>query len=251
MAHHTEHQTFKNSITIFVDSNHDVQGNENLTPEKGYTAFINLKKTSSINNMLLSNSLRASYIDINDKIDLAIINNSPLQYKYININAYKLWGLTTESSIKREQWNFNFGATLQGISRIATNEVNATNDFLYSFQLNASGTYISKKWDTAFSLLFKYNGAQYDYASSETDEDGNSVFTKSKTNAYSWLDASAKKRFLNKKIQATIGARNLLDVTSVSISSMSSGAGHSTVNSGLLLGYGRSYYLKLLYNLNF
>tara|TARA_R110002050_G_scaffold59259_2_gene132641 strand:+ start:96762 stop:98894 length:2133 start_codon:yes stop_codon:yes gene_type:complete len=242
---------FQELYYYFVDSNHDVQGNENLTPEKGYTAFINLKKTSSINNMLLSNSLKASYININDKIDLAIINNSPLQYKYININAYKLWGLTTESSIKREQWNFNFGATLQGISRIAANEVNATNDFLYSFQLNTSGTYISKKWDTAFSLLFKYNGAQYDYASSETDEDGNSVFAKSKTNAYSWLDASAKKRFLNKKIQATIGARNLLDVTSVSISSMSSGVGHSTANSGLLLGYGRSYYLKLLYNLNF
>ncbi|ADV49214.1 TonB-dependent receptor plug [Cellulophaga algicola DSM 14237] len=242
---------FQELYYYFVDSNHDVQGNENLNPEKGYTAFINLKKTATIPNGIVTSTLKASYIDINDKIDLAIINSTPLQYEYININAYKLWGLTTDNSLKKEQWNFNFGATIQGISRIAANEANASNDFLYSFQINTSSTYISKKWDTAFSLLFKYNGAQYDYTASDADEEGNSIFSKSKTNAYSWMDASIKKSFLEKKIQATIGARNLLDVTSVAISSTTSGGTHSTNNNGLLLGYGRSFYLKLLYNLNF
>lgn len=242
---------FQELYYYFVDSNHDVQGNQNLNPEKGYTAFINLKKTTAIPNGIVTNTLKTSYIDIKDKIDLAIINSTPLQYEYININAYKLWGLTTENSFKKEDWNFNFGATIQGISRIAANETNASNDFLYSFQVNTSSTYIFKKWDSAFSLLFKYNGAQYDYAASDVDEEGNSVFTKSKTNAYSWLDASIKKSFLNKNIQATIGARNILDITSVAISNTNSGSTHSTINSGLLLGYGRSYYLKLLYNLNF
>ncbi|WP_282115765.1 TonB-dependent receptor plug domain-containing protein [Cellulophaga baltica] len=242
---------FQELYYYFVDSNHDVRGNENLNPEKGYTAFINLKKTTAIPNGVVTNTLKTSYIDINDKIDLAVINSTPLQYEYININAYKLWGVTTENRIKKEQWNFNFGATIQGISRIAENEANASNDFLYSFQINTSGTYSSKKWDTAFSLLFKHNSAQYDYTASDVDEEGNSVFSKSKTNAYSWMDASIRKSFLDKKIQATIGARNILDVTSVAISNTTSGGVHSTTNNGLLLGYGRSFYLKLLYNLNF
>ncbi|WFO14692.1 hypothetical protein M601_012060 [Cellulophaga baltica 4] len=56
---------------------------------------------------------------------------------------------------------------------------------------------------------------------------------------------------MDKKIQATIGARNILDVTSAAISNTTSGGVHSTTNNGLLLGYGRSFYLKLLYNLNF
>ena len=65
------------------------------------------------------------------------------------------------------------------------------------------------------------------------------------------MDASVKKSFFNNKLQATIGGRNLLDVTSVAINGANTTGTHSTNNSSLLLGYGRSYYLKLLYNLNF
>ena len=60
-----------------------------------------------------------------------------------------------------------------------------------------------------------------------------------------------KKSFLNNKLQTTIGGRNLLDVTNVNVSNNSTSGVHSSSNSALLLGYGRSYYLKLLYNLNF
>jgi len=122
---------------------------------------------------------------------------------------------------------------------------------LYSYQINTSANYFIKKWNTGFTLLLKHNGEQKDYISSSTDDDGNSVFEKATTSAYTWLDASVKKSFFNNKIQATLGGRNLLDVTDVRVSGSSSGAVHATNSSSLLLGYGRSYYLKLLYNLNF
>ncbi|WP_405604531.1 TonB-dependent receptor plug domain-containing protein [Polaribacter sp. Asnod1-A03] len=242
---------FEELYYYFVDSNHDVRGNENLNPENGYTAFINLKKRSWIKDLSLLNTLKFSYVDVVDKIDLAIVNPTPLQYQYINIDAYKLWGITSENSIKKQNWTFNLGATLQGISRIANNEINAENDFLYSFQLNTSATYNIKKWQTALTILLKHNGKQQNYIASEIDTDGNSVFTKSTTNSYNWLDASIKKSFFNNKIQATLGGRNLFDVTNVSVSNANSEGVHASDNSALLLGYGRSYYLKLLYNLNF
>ncbi|WP_028888069.1 TonB-dependent receptor plug domain-containing protein [Tenacibaculum ovolyticum] len=241
---------FEELYYYFVDSNHDVRGNESLKPENGYTASINLKKHSWFNDVSLSNAIKLSYIDINDKIDLAIVNNLPLKYQYINIDAYKLWGFTTENSIKKNNWVFNLGGTLQGISRVANNEVNAKNDYLYSFQLNTSATYQIEKFKTAITVLLKHNGKQQNYVTSGTDAEGNSVFEKSTTNAYQWLDASIKKSFFNNTIQTTLGARNLLDITNVNISN--SGAGvHSSNSNSLLLGYGRSYYLKLLYNLNF
>ncbi|MGR7812610.1 TonB-dependent receptor plug domain-containing protein [Lacinutrix undariae] len=244
--------SFEELYYYFVDSNHDVTGNENLNPEDGFTAFINLKKRSWINGLSLTNTLKASYVDVNDKIDLAIVNATPLQYQFINIDSYKLWGVTSENSIKKDNWTFNLGATLQGIARLNNNEANAEDDFLYNFQVNTSGTYYVKKWETAFTLLVKYNGEQQNYVSyGETDTEGNSIFTKSTTNAYSWMDASIKKSFLDKKLQATLGARNLLDITDVTIRNGSTGGTHSANNSSLLLGYGRSYYLKLLYNLNF
>jgi len=244
--------SFEELYYYFVDSNHDVQGNENLNPENGYTASINLKKYSYIKDYSLLNTLKINYLDVADKIDLAIVNPSPLQYQYININAYKLVGISSENSIKKNNWTFNLGASLQGISRIVNNEVNAENNFLYSFQLNTSASYNVKKWQTAFTILFKHNGSQQDYISTGADENGNSIFSKSTTNAYNWLDASIKKTFFKDKIQAILGARNLLDVTSVNVSNANTnGVAHASNNNSLLLGYGRSYYLKILYNLNF
>ncbi|WNW02782.1 TonB-dependent receptor [Tenacibaculum sp. HL-MS23] len=242
---------FEELYYYFVDSNHDVRGNENLKPENGYSASVNFKKHSWFKNKSLLNTIKLSYINVRDKIDLAIVNSWPLKYQYINIDAYKLWGITTENSIKTDNWAFNLGGTVQGISRVANNEENAKNDYLYSFQLNTSATYQIKKWKTAITVLLKHNGKQQNYVASGTDVDGNSIFSKSATSAYQWLDASVKKSFFNNKIQTTLGARNLFDVTNVNISNSNSGAVHSSNNNSLLLGYGRSYYLKLLYNLNF
>lgn len=242
---------FEELYYYFVDSNHDVQGNENLQPENGFTAFVNLKKPSTINNLSLLNSFKISYIAVNDKIDLALVNNTPLQYKFMNIDAYKLWGITSENSLKSNNWTFILGATLQGLSSIANGEQNAKNDFLYFYQINTSGTYNLEKWDTAFTLLLKYNGQQQNYVARGIDTNGNSEFSLATTAAFSWLDASLKKSFFNKKITTTLGARNLLDVTNVGVSNTDSNAIHANNNSSLLLGYGRSYYFKLLFNLNF
>ncbi|MGJ5641664.1 TonB-dependent receptor plug domain-containing protein [Formosa sp. S-31] len=242
---------FEELYYYFVDSNHDVRGNENLKPEKGYSAFINLKKYSWVKSIALQNTLKLSYLNVNDKIDLAIVNTLPLKYQYINIDAYKLWGLTSENSIKKGPWAFNLGATVQGISRITNNEVNAENDFLYSFQLNTSSTYNIKKWNTVCALLLKYNGKQQNYIASGTDDNGNALFEKATTDAYSWMDVSIRKSFFQNSTQITIGARNLFDVTNVTTSSPNSQGTHSTNNSNLLLGYGRSFYLKLLYKPNF
>ena len=244
--------SFEELYYYFVDSNHDVRGNENLNPENGYTVFLNLKKNSWFDNFTMLNQLKLSYLSLEDKIDLAIVNTLPLQYQYINIDSYKLWGLTSENTIKTDRWSLNLGATLQGISRGMNDEVNADDEFLYAFQINTSSTYHIKKWDTYITLLYKYNGEQENYVATGTDSEGNSTFSIETIDDYSWLDASVKKSFLADKFLLTIGGRNLLNITSVDIrNSTSNGGTHSGGNNNLLLGYGRSFYIKLLYNLNF
>ena len=242
---------FEELYYYFVDSNHDVQGNENLKPENGFSAFINLKKRSWIDDYSLINNLKFSYVDVTDRIDLAVVNTTPLQYQYINIDKFKLWSTTLENTLRANQLSISLGATFQGISRINSDEVNGNDDFLYNIQINTSASYFIEPWDTSFSLLLKYNGAQEQYLSTEADTDGNSIFSKAKTDAYSWLDASVKKSFYNNRLDVTLGGRNLLDVTSVNVNNASSSGTHTTDSSSLLLGYGRSFYLKLLYNLNF
>ena len=242
---------FEELYYYFVDSNHDVRGNQDLTPEQGFSTFLNLKKRSWFGETSMTNNLKLSYINLTDKIELAVANTTPLQYQYINIDVYRLIGFTSENTIKQDNWTFNLGATLQGVSRVMNTEVNAENDFLYALQLNTSATYLVKDWDTAFTVLLKHNGKQQNYIAEGSDTDGRTLFKKYTTDAYSWMDASIKKSFLNNKLQATIGGRNLLDITTVATNGNTTTGTHSTNNSSLLLGYGRSYYLKLLYNLNF
>lgn len=244
---------FEELYLYFVDSNHDVRGNENLDPEKGYTAFLNFKKTSWFNNSSLVNNLKLSYVNLEDKIENVIVNTLPLQYQYINIDEYKLVGITSENTFKTDSWTFYFGGTVQGRARINNNEVNAEDGFLYSYQLNTNSTYYIKRLRMYVTALFKYQGALDRYvATGDTDANGNTLFGKQTIDGYGWLDASIKKSFFNESLTATLGARNILDITNVDVNSQSSGgAVHSSGSQSLLLGYGRSYYLKLVYNLNF
>ncbi|WP_336891472.1 TonB-dependent receptor [Flavicella sp.] len=242
---------FEELYYYFVDSNHNITGNTELKPEVGFSAAINIKKYSYSNNLTFLNSIKFNYIDIKDKIDLAIVTPNPLEYQYVNINAYQLVGLTTENSIKSKNWTFKFGATLQGISRISNDQVNADNDFLYAYQINTNATYFFEKLKTSCTLLLKHNGEQADYIASGTDAEGNSIFILAKTEPYTWLDASIKRSFSENTVQVTLGARNILDVTSINITNSSQGTTHSSDYSSMLLGYGRSYYLKLLFNINY
>lgn len=241
---------FQELYYYFVDSNHDVQGNENLDPESGMSAFINVKKRTSFKNTQMENTLRVNFLDVKDKIELAIVNNAPLQYQYINVDAYKLWGITNTNSFISRNWNFSLGATLLGVSRDLASEGINDNEFQYNLQVNSSATYNIDKWNTAISLLLKYNGKQTEFVATDINDLGNSTYTKIETDSYTWLDTSIKKSFFDDKFETTFGARNLFDVTRVN-SNYAGGDNTHNLGNSFLLGYGRSYYLKLLYKLNF
>ncbi|MFV0573000.1 MAG: TonB-dependent receptor plug domain-containing protein [Xanthomarina gelatinilytica] len=236
--------------TYFVDSNHDVQGNPNLQPEKGLSTFIHLKKTSFLKDdqLQLNNKISASYMDVSDRIELVVASTSPLAYTYNNIDSYKSVGLFSENEIQYGGLRASLGASLLGISKIFDRDVTPSDDFLYNFQLNANVNYLVPKWETTFSLYFKHVGKQHQFVE-DINNEGQTEYFKGTTEAYSWMDATIMKSFFNKKIVTTLGVRNLLDVTSVDTSAFAGGA-HSENPRSISLNYGRSFFLKLAYNLN-
>lgn len=236
--------------TYFVDVNHNVQGNPNLNPEKGLSAFVHLKKSVSFSDekLLMKNKISISYIDVEDRIELIIVNQSPLAYQYTNIDRYKSFGIFSENSLQYERFKAQLGVSVLGISKILDSNISSKNDFLYNLQLNSNVNYVVPSWNTSFSLYFKHVGKQHQFVE-KTNTEGNQEFVKGTTDAFNWFDATVKKSFLNKTFETTMGVRNLLDVTSVNTTALSGGA-HNGPPSNLLLGYGRSYFLKLAYNLN-
>ncbi|MDX6190035.1 TonB-dependent receptor [Flavobacterium sp. Fl-318] len=233
-------------------SGHQFYGNDALIPETSMSYDFSIKKMTSFESgLLLSTKLSTSFLNVNDKIDMAYVGDEPGTtqpiYQYINISTYKMWNAAVTNQINFKNLSFNLGASLVGISqKIDNGKVVSDDQFLYALQINSSITYNLSKYNTLFAVNYKFNGEQQQFRA--VKENGLDVYRLSTLESYSFLDASVRKTFNKKAFDVTIGARNILDVTNIQ-QSLASGAAHATSNN-ILLGYGRSYYLKLTYNLN-
>ncbi len=234
--------------TYFVDVNHNVQGNPELLPEQGLSAFLHIKKSSNLSDgkVRLKNKLSFNYLGVNDRIELIVVQQNPLQFQFSNIDSYRSIGAFTENEIFFGNFNAQLGASIQGISKVLETR-NNDDSFLFNLQLNANMAYTIPEWNTTFSAFYKYIGEQQQFVE-KTNDAGDQVFETGKTDGYSWMDVTINKSFFDGMFSATIGARNVLDVTSVNSSAFDGGA-HSGPVTRIPLGYGRSYFLKLAYNL--
>ncbi len=242
---------FDEMYTYMVDSNHNIQGNADLIPETSTSYEISLKKATLFKSgAQLSNTLAVTFLEVKDRISLVLVQAVPMMaYKYLNIDHYKMWNISSTHQYANKNWNAKIGLGLVGISqKIDLAAENSVSDdrFLYSLQMNSNVSYTIPKWNTLFSVYYKFNGKQQQFTT-----DSNGDFVLSELEAYGWMDASIRKNFFNNKFEVTIGARNVLDIQTVQLTQGGATGGVHTSGSDILLGYGRSYFLKLTYNLNF
>lgn len=240
-----------------VDSNHNILGDENLMPETGYSTSIQWNKRYKFGNFLMENNISTLYLDVDDRIELVQLDPMAANYQYMNIDKFRSWGLSTEHRFTLTNFNFNLGASLFGESKILSSDIynsnNTINDkYHYTFQGNASANYTVPKWGTTLSVYYKYTGRKTQYvADTENSVPTNTVFRLAEREGYNMLDASVRKGFYKNRFEVTFGARNLLNITSITDTSII-GSGHTGASTGKLnLFYGRSYFLKLNYNLEF
>lgn len=235
--------------TFFVDVNHDVQGNPNLNPEQGISTFLHLKKRSTISDgkIGLKNKISLNYLGLTDRIELIVSQQIPLAFKYNNIDSYKAVGVFSENEIFYKNFIGQLGASMQGVSKVLDSR-DSDENFLFNFQLNANLGYTIPKWHTTCSLFFKHIGKQQQFVE-KTNAEGQQEFQRGTTNPYSWMDVTLNTSFLKKSVMLTVGSRNLFNVTSVNTTAFEGGA-HNGPPSQIPLGYGRSYFVKLAYNLN-
>lgn len=233
--------------TYLKDVNHDVQGNLNLKPEQGKSIFLHLNKTFiAENKMQFRTKFTAFYMDVNDRIELIIVNPTPLQLQFNNVDMYRTFGTSITSSMDYNNLTLSGGFTLSGVSEVIDEDAaDANDDYLYGVQANANVSYRIPKWKTVFSAFLKYNGPEYRFVTL-----ANGTTVKGKQNDFTFLDATIRKTFAKDKFEVTAGARNIFDI--IAVNTTASGAGtHTAASTAQLLGYGRSYFLKLLYRFNF
>ncbi|WBL25892.1 TonB-dependent receptor plug domain-containing protein [Zunongwangia sp. HGR-M22] len=237
--------TYTNLYYELIDANHDVQGNPDLNPEDGISYLFSAEKKSLLNkDSHIQNNLKIFHFDIDDKIDRVNIGDN--KFTYLNIAEYKVLGFSTENNFSYKNFQTNIGLSYTGISQSLETETSNPDDYLFSLNATAALRYYWPKAETRFSLLLKYNGELQQYfRDNETNE-----FVKGTQEDYSLMDASINKYFFEKRFEVTLGARNIFNVVRVNNSAITATPGHEAPETSLLFGYGRSYFLKLLYNLN-
>lgn len=241
---------YEELYTYFVDVNHDVRGNPDLSPEDGISAFLYLNKNFKAGNKLqFDTKFSAWYLDVNDRIELFVVGDEGLSYQYGNIDVYRTYGSSLTSAMAYGNLGVSAGATFSGVSKVVNSSNISNDDYLHSVQLNGNASYRIPKWNTVFSSYIKYNGPEYQFVTTE-DANGNSIVVRGKRDGFTSLDATVSKSFDKDRLQVTLGARNLTNVTRINTNALQGGA-HEGAATSQLLGYGRSYFLKVLYKFNF
>ena len=236
--------TFEQLFTYFVDSNHDIRGNENLKPEYSYSGTLYYSLYNKPNTNLKWNvDLSSMYLQMQDRIDMSIVNQSPIQYRYINIEHYQSWVNTLTAKISTNKWGVNGGISVLG--RTLQVENLDDNKYRYSLEFNASAYYNLLKTNTSFALYYK--GFGNSYSISEDQSLGVKEYLLVKRDAFSLLDFSINQKFWNQHLTLSLGARNIFDVTSIKSANLTSGT-HTNARSSESLFYGRSYFAKLNFN---
>lgn len=233
--------TYEELFMYFVNTNHDVQGNPDLDPEKGFSVGMFWDQNfSTTGNWKIAYSLNALYLDVKDRIELVTIK-LPSTFKYLNINAYKSLLFSANVDFRKDQFIFGLKASVNGISRemIDLAQTSPT-DFKYNLQAGASTTYSLKKFQTQFALYYKYSGEEQRYVSNGTGYD------LGKMGDFHMMDFIVTQPLWKNQFDLSVGVKNIFDVTSVSNTVVNS-VGHEISTGVSNLFYGRSYIARLTY----
>jgi len=171
------------------------------------------------------------------------VNETPLQYKYINVDTYQSWLNTVSGKISNKNFGFNLGFSVLG--RMTSLDNDQDNKYLYSTEVNASTYYNLLKTKTTFAIYYKGVGSSYRLV--EDKSLGIVQYLQTKQNAFSLMDASVSQKVWKDHFTITLGVRNIFDITDVRNSVQGSTGAHNTSVSESMF-YGRSYFARFNFN---
>lgn len=228
-----------------VDANHDVQGNELLLPETGFGYALDLQYEYQIGLASITSKLKIFKNRINNRIDLEIVQFTPQQSKYINIDLFKSKGVSLGHQVVfRQNTRVNAGMSYVGYYNDNYRfEESFKSNFFYSPEYTINIRQAFPKVNLSFAAFFKYTGKRQRFVS-DTATEGIRVGTQQ---AFHALDATVIWKPVSLSgFNITGGVKNALNFGNIN-STATEGGAHTDAPSVVGLSYGRSYFLKLSY----
>lgn len=231
--------SLKDLYFYFVDVNHNIKGNENLKAEYSHNFSLSLSTGFKTKELFWKIESSSFYNDIQNLITLAQANAT--EYTYFNLERFKSMGTQLQAEVTFKRLTATVGGSYVGrYNELSSNYSIA--EYLFSPEGKCNLQYRWPEKEFTASLFYKYTGRTPGVS---IDEDGN-PFTTSISD-YHTADCSLSKNFYAKRLQLTLGAKNLFNVRN--ITGVSSGSAHSAGGTTIPMAMGRTYFVKLDINL--
>lgn len=239
--------SLKELYLFFVDVNHNIQGNEDLTAENSYNANVNFTYSRETSSSFVGADINLFYNHINNSITFGVVEDD--LYTYVNLDKYITQGAQfTANHRLYPQLNTRFGAGITGIYNSISEETDELKKFYYSPNLVASMGYRWMKYDVEFNADYKFTGRlpRVELTSSQELVEGY-------IESYHMLDVNVGKTFFREVLGLSAGVKNLLDVTTIPSSTGASAGSNGTAHSGggsgsVPIGWGRTFFIRATIN---
>ncbi|MBD8080948.1 TonB-dependent receptor plug domain-containing protein [Chryseobacterium caseinilyticum] len=242
--------TYEELYSYTVDSNHDIRGNENLKPETGYSVGLFWDyKTKTDSNWKFDVNLSGMYLDVQDRIQQAVISNSPLRITFLNINKYNSLIFGGGFTAKKDNFSFNAGVSVMGISQeLVAGNVTSPDDYNFYTEANLAANYTLPQTKTLFALYYKYTGVMKQFVQeSNNDLSAPAKFVLGEAGDFNMLNFTVSQPFFNNRFEVAAGIKNIFDVSTLR-NTIVQGDAHNAALGNQNLFYGRSYFARLNYN---
>lgn len=237
----------------FIDQNHYIIGNPNLSAENSYTINAMVNYNFYSNQHVIKTELKYFYNNINDMITLVDVGFEEVVqqqiFSYSNINKFKSNGFQVNLSYFRDKVSNNLSFLYIGRWTSILNEFNYTPEVSYNL------TYNIDEIETRLAIFYKYTGpiVRFGYIGVMEEEEDPIIneedLIEYKILDFHNMDINISKYLFDKKVDVSFGIKNVFDVTNIRTTGQSMGGVHSGGNTGSLpMNWGRTYFLRLTYN---
>ncbi|WP_020539632.1 TonB-dependent receptor plug domain-containing protein [Lewinella cohaerens] len=226
----------------FIDINHFIVGNNELQAEYSNNARLSLDYRNNLgNNQLLRLGVKGFYNTIRNKITLAEF--APLQYNYQNLETYATHGLNFTINYESKIISCESGFSITNIANDFAEEPQYEPTFVPVAEVQSRLSVWIPKVDIDFLVTHRYIARQQRYHLYEDE------ILLGFIGQNHQLNATLNRHFWQERIHLSIGAKNLLNQSSRSLSGASnSGDVHGGSGQSVLTGFDRSYFVRLQFS---
>ena len=223
---------------LFVDINHNVQGNPNLRTEHSHNFNASIDYRHSISKDIAATfKVSVFYNEVQDEIQLSLVDINTNLYQYINIGKLNSQGISSQTQIFFGAWDVSLGfswiANESQIDETSSTRrwnvpqttVNISHDF------KSTGT--SVQWFSRYTgktLGFMSNGTNYEIA------------------AYGLADINVTQKIYKNRILMQLGVRNIFNVSQIQNTAPTGGV-HASGGGGINIAMGRNFFVQCTVNL--